>query len=297
MTCQDSEANRYAGIDIGTNTILMVIGERRGQYWNVISDHHAIARLGEGVDDAGLISEEALNRAVTIIEDYRSILDGASVHHIRAAATSAVRDARNADFVLASLSAACGATVSVISGAEEASLTFAGTVGRGPFPAGVCDIGGGSTELVFGTEGSVRESISLQIGAVRLTERWRRGECPRGTVALPPLDRFIPVEHWYGVAGTPVSLAMLDQEIVVYDGHRIDGYMLHRERVVALTEQLLEWPPEEMIDRGIPAARADILPAGAVILRGLMTSLGADRIEVSTRGLRYGLMMTADRKK
>lgn len=293
MTRQDTEDLRFAGIDIGTNTILMVIGEYDGEHWSVLSDHHAIARLGEGVDDTGAISASALERAISILTNYRSILQNASVRHVRAAATSAVRDARNAEEVLASLSYACGATVEVITGAEEASLTFAGTVGRGPLPAGVCDIGGGSTELVTGSDGSVRDSISLQIGAVRLTERWRRGECPRGTVVLPNVDRFAQQRHWYGVAGTPVSLAMLDLDVTAYDMDRIAGHVLRRDRVESLTEELLVLSQADITARGIPSERAEILPAGAVILRELMATLRCDKIEVSTRGLRYGLLMTA----
>jgi exopolyphosphatase / guanosine-5'-triphosphate,3'-diphosphate pyrophosphatase len=284
--------DRCAGVDIGTNTILLIIGEQRDGLWTIVSDHHAIARLGEGVHTTGIISPTALDRATAILSHYAGLLKGASVKHVRAAATSAVRDAANGSDVLAMLSAALGHPIQVISGAEEARLTFTGTVGHGPFPAGVCDIGGGSTELVIGNQGQVRTSISLQMGAVRLEERWRSGELPRGTATTPKLDEFVGVATWYAVAGTPTSLALIDQGATTYDAAIVGGHILSANRVETLAEMLLAMSQDEIAALGIPTARADILPAGAVILREIMRGLQCEQIIVSTRGLRYGLMMT-----
>ncbi|MBN9400117.1 MAG: Ppx/GppA family phosphatase ['Candidatus Kapabacteria' thiocyanatum] len=293
-----------AGIDIGTNTMLMVIGRMDGNDLVVMRDEHSIARLGEGVDATGTISEAAVVRGCDILGRYAAIIRDMGVSRVRAVATSAMRDATNATEVRHRLEQALGWPIDVIDGEEEAGLTFIGTVGTDDRPATVIDIGGGSTEFVKGTGGVVSASRSIDIGAVRCTERYL-GTLPadrdailkaRGEIRTMISDIVTLIGdagRLVGVAGTPTSLAAVDQGLASFDASRIDGYVLTAVRVHDRAEELLRYTLDEV--RALPGVhpqRADILPAGALLLDEAMSVLGADSVTVSTRGLRYGVLLS-----
>lgn len=294
-----------AGIDIGTNTILMVIGEHHPNgTWTIIDDVHSIARLGEGVDATGVISDDAIARASTILATYRERCNACDVERIRAVATSAMRDAHNGSAVRAVLSAIIGSEIEVIEGGEEARLTFAGTV-RGDQPSMAIDIGGGSTEFVFGEGTSISDSVSMNIGAVRLTERYFSTRPPSAQTLVDArafiqttLDPFTSRFNANGrtvfaAAGTPTALATLDLQLDAFDAQRIDGHILSASTVHRLAEELTAMDVASL--RSFPAIhpnRIDILPAGALLLDGIMKAFGIDDVIVSTRGVRYGVLFS-----
>jgi len=293
-----------AGIDIGTNTMLMVVGRMDGNELTIIRDEHSIARLGEGVDATGAILESAIVRGSGVLERYAAIIAEMGISRVRAVATSAMRDASNAADVRHRLEQVLGWPIEVIDGEEEAELTFVGTVGTDDRPATVIDIGGGSTEFVKGTGGVVVASRSIDIGAVRCTERYL-GTLPAHPDAVLKAREEIhtmisgivtligDTGRLVGVAGTPTSLAAIEQGLVAFDASRIDGYVLTAARVHDRTEELLRYSIDEV--RAIPGVhplRADILPAGALLLDEAMSVLGVDGVTVSVRGLRYGVLLS-----
>jgi exopolyphosphatase/guanosine-5'-triphosphate,3'-diphosphate pyrophosphatase len=296
-----------AGLDIGTNTILMVIADvhEDGSY-TVLHDLHRIPRLGQGVDANGVISDEAVERAVEALRDYRVVLDEAGSPPTLCVGTSALRDATNRDQVVARLQDVIKAPLWVIDGSAEAELTFAGTVGTRSSATIVIDIGGGSTEFVKGAHGKPDEMASLNIGALRLAER-HLGLRPASDQHLDALYAEIDLElnthlsalrnanlPTYAVAGTPVALASLSLGLQHYDRTAIEGQVLTVHQVTNFATTLLSMTLDELRALpGIAQARADILPAGAAILSRAMVFLGCTQITVSTRGLRYGIMRVA----
>ena len=295
------------GIDIGTNTLLMVVAEvAEDGTLTVLEDLHEIPRLGAGVDATHMIAEDSTQRAVQVLRRYRSILHEYGDPPVVCVGTSALRDAHNQDDVLWELNDALGETVRVIDGVTEARLTYLGTVGATETPTVVCDIGGGSTELVFGSSGAMHDRVSLQIGCVRLSERWCTPG-PVSDVSRAALSKDIrhalthsafPVPKdpapLIAVAGTPTALATLDLGLTSFDALRVEGYMLTRNSVAQLRDRLLDLGPEGLATlAGVDPRRADILPAGAAILFEIMDFLHSPNVRVSTRGLRYGAALLA----
>jgi len=301
---------RIASIDIGTNTILMLIADVQVDNTLVaIRDEHVIARLGAGVDRNKRILPETIRRVEGVLRAYLAICRQEQCEKILAAGTSALRDAANRKEFLDHIARTHGLSIRVLSGEEEARLTYLGAVsgtqgiedGR---PLGVLDIGGGSTEVILGEGLNVRQALSADVGAVRLTERCFRTLPPseedlRRAQAfvrtsfreLPPIDGG---RTFLGVAGTLTTLAALDLQLKAYDRARVEGHLLSYERVSELFDRLrgLSLPELLLIPQILPQ-RADIILAGVVILHTCMTLGGIPVIRVSDRGLRYGLAMEA----
>ena len=290
-----------ASIDIGSNTILMTIAEgNSSDNYRVLDDVHSIARLGENVDKTGIISTEAINRAELILNDYRTILDKYQPEHVVAVCTSAMRDAKNNMEVISKFQEIIKGEVFIIDGETEASTSFLGTV-EDSSPSAVIDIGGGSTEIIIGDNREVNYRVSTNLGAVRLTERFFS--------ALPPMQteidafvNFVQLEtnkipfgdfngKVYAVAGTATTLAAIDLKLKEYERSKIHNHLLYRHRVDAIAESLLSMPIESIIFAlNVPARRADVLPAGSIILREIMRSMNANTLIISTCGLRYGVL-------
>jgi len=295
-----------AGIDIGTNTILMVVGKRgEDGRWTVIEDQHRIARLGEGLDASGLINEAAIERALAILADYRRRCSELGVSNIDVVATSAIRSATNGSAVRTKLERVLSAPIEVLSGQDEALLTFSGVAADFDNPCSLIDIGGGSTEYISGFSRIVFTSISMEFGAVRFTERFGLGSLPtsenvqkaqnvvqRALASVGrDLKRSAPNDI-IAVAGTPTSLAILDLGLTSFDKDKIEGHVLSAEAVSYWAYRLLRMSQQERsLLPGIDANRVDILPAGALILDESLKALEYERCVVSVRGLRYGVML------
>ncbi len=293
-----------AGIDIGTNTILMTIAAPSGPGLTVVEEFHAVARLGEGLDASGTISPEALSRARVILASYSERLRAGGVTKVRAVATSAVRDARNRESVVAALSSALRHPVEVISGNDEAKLTFAGTVDSEDRTT-VIDIGGGSTEITTGERRQPISSHSFDVGVVRLSERFFQ--------SLPPSPQEIEaakecilntIQHSVGsadnpgrvvgVGGTPVTIALLNKNASSYDEALVSNTPLSIDEIRSCTSWLLSRTVDELLaTKIIPPGRADVLPMGALILLTALEALQTDTLHISVRGLRYGALLSA----
>jgi exopolyphosphatase/guanosine-5'-triphosphate,3'-diphosphate pyrophosphatase len=303
---------RIAAIDIGTNTLLMLIGEYTNNGTTLIlRDEHAIARLGEGVDKTGFISNEALERSQKILLQYKNICEQLEVNIKTVKTTSAVRDARNSAEIRSALAEIIKAPVEVISGDEEARLSFIGS-SEAFSPATVIDIGGGSTEYITGEHGSITRRKSLQMGAVRLFERYlktlppsadaiaaARAEIRSQLAQLSLVDILadtlntsaIPTGTIIGVGGTFTTLAAMDLELQKFDSTLVHLHTLSLERVQALSYQLLSSDLSTLLHNpAVHPKRADILPAGALILEESLRFFGASSCLASTKGLRYGIL-------
>lgn len=289
----------YAAIDIGTNTILMVVGEVRNGVLNIIRDEHSIARLGEKVDVLKKIQPQAIERAAVIIKKYRAICDELGVVKIRAVATSAMRDAENRDEVCEVFKSLLKTDIEIIPGEEEARLSYLGTAENHDLST-VIDIGGGSTEIVTGESLHIGSRISLNIGAVRFTERFLK-EKPALQENITAAENEIRAQLFkaggrtpgtiYAVAGTPTTLAAIAQGLQEFSRDTIHGYVLKLDVIEGILEKLLKSSLEEIVEiRGVHPQRADILPAGALILKEILHFLKADSCVVSAQGLRYGVL-------
>jgi exopolyphosphatase/guanosine-5'-triphosphate,3'-diphosphate pyrophosphatase len=295
---------RIASIDIGTNTVLLLIADVAGSDLTVLTDDHAIARLGEGVDATGLISEQAYQRLRATLMEHLISIEHYQPLRISAVATSAMRDAKNSDDIIRRVKQDTGIAIEIISGEDEARWTFLGSVEGLDLPNGqsvtVVDIGGGSTELACGTEKIFHYGTSSRIGAVRLTERINDANlsleearamvrASLGLIAVEPSSTLV------AVAGTPTSLAAMEQQLDRFNASRVHGYRLSLAAIDDLLRDIWDMPAEEIVARypSVNPARADILAAGSVILREALTLCGADACTVSVRGLRYGIALRA----
>ncbi|HVN48928.1 MAG TPA: Ppx/GppA phosphatase family protein [Bacteroidota bacterium] len=306
---------RISAIDIGTNTILMLIADVQADgSLKVVRDEHTIARLGKGVDSAKNILPETFQRALTILTKLKSISDEAGSQHIVACGTSALRDAVNRDEFIEFIRAKVGITIHVLNGDEEAQLTYWGGASeyfhRDPEQSfAVLDIGGGSTELVEGKGKFVSKKCSLNVGAVRMTERFLHSSPPTTSEirnAQTEIEKHLTSSfllsesaQLVGVAGTVTTLAAMDLKLSAYAPEKIHGYHLQRARIDYFYDQLKILPLERIhaIPQILPM-RADIILAGIMILRTVMQKNNLKEIIVSDRGLRYGLLFAeADRVK
>ncbi len=296
-----------AAIDLGTNTILMVAGRRRSPRpgdIEILDDAHAIARLGQGVDAERRIQPEAIDRVCGCLLRYRDRAAGLGASLIRAYGTSALRDASNKRELIAAVVERTGIEIVELSGEEEARLTFTGAAfGLGlPERYGVVDIGGGSTELALGKgDGTVEQSISVDVGAVRVSERFfpslppSPGQVGKAAAMIASvMAGLFEVPSGItvlGVAGTVTTLGALDRETERFDSAELDGHVLARKRVVELSDMLLGLGLEEI--QAFPQVsdqRADIITAGSLILRRFLEQFDLPSVIVSTKGIRYGLL-------
>lgn len=303
---------RSAFIDIGTNTILCLIAEIRdtGRF-RVLQDLAEISRLGKGVDQAGLISAEGEQRSVAVLERYLDQCKSLGVEEIVAVGTSALRDAKNSDEVRARFRDKLGIDVRVISGDEEAAYSFM-AVERGLALAGqellVVDIGGGSTEFIRGNHAGISRAVSIDLGSVRLTERYLHSDPVKPdevqsiialidqALALLPA-RGIGAETalaLIGVAGTFTTLAAMEKQLARYSHAEVHGSTLSLEQVRRQLCILQEKSVEERKRLvGLEPKRADVIFAGAVMVERIMIFCRVDQVVVSDQGVRYGLLYQA----
>ena len=296
-----------AAVDLGTNTILMVVGRRRSPRPDdieILDDAHAIARLGQGVDAERRIQPEAVDRVCDCLLRYRDRAAGLGADRIRVYGTSALRDAANKREFIDAVAVRTGMEAVELSGAEEARLTFTGAAFGLDLPEryGVVDIGGGSTELALGKrDGTVEQSVSVDVGAVRVSERFfpslppstQQVELAKEMIAgvMANLFEVPPRTPIVGVAGTVTTLGALDRGTPRFDSEELDGHVLTRSRVAELSDMLLGLGLD--VIRAFPQVsdqRADIITAGSLILRRLLEQFDLPSVTVSTKGIRYGLL-------
>jgi exopolyphosphatase/guanosine-5'-triphosphate,3'-diphosphate pyrophosphatase len=297
---------RVATIDIGTNSVLLLIAELESGALRPIVERATVTRLGEGVDRNRRLLPEASERTLTCLAGYARVLRDHAVSRLDVVGTSAMRDAQGGDDFVARAHELLGVMPRVIDGAEEARLTFIGAL-SGLSVTGkvvVFDIGGGSTEIVGGAlAGGVREietAVSLNIGSVRLFERYIRSDPPSAhemqqverdiAEALALAPSFDSSASLVGVAGTVTQLAALELGLEPYDGARVHGSELTREAVAGLARRLTTLTvAERRALRGMERSRADVIVVGSAIARAVLEWSGARKLLVSDRGVRWGL--------
>jgi exopolyphosphatase/guanosine-5'-triphosphate,3'-diphosphate pyrophosphatase len=305
---------RIAVADMGTNsTRLLVADVTADGTLTQLERHTEVTRLGEGVDASGRLSPAAADRVCSALERYREIAATAGAEQTLAVATSAVREAENGT-ELADRVRALGFDIRVIDGEEEARLTFLGATSHRPgvehshAPTLVIDIGGGSTELVTGRPGHAPGfHVSTRLGSVRQTERHLHSNPPRHSElealaeeareilsAAAPEEIRSGVATGIAVAGTPTSLAAIDQELVPYDPERVDGYVLDLAVVERMLAMLALLPVDQRREvKGLHPERAPTIVAGVAILVEAMRLFGLEEIEVSEADILDGAALDA----
>jgi exopolyphosphatase / guanosine-5'-triphosphate,3'-diphosphate pyrophosphatase len=298
---------RVAVIDIGSNSTRLLIADvdpSTGAVAEVLR-RSEVTRLGEGVDSGGSLSEEAIARVLETLGDYRDAIDSHRCAANLAVLTSAVRDASNGASFAARVRDEYGFDARVLTGQEEAQLTFLGAMSGRPDstePTVVIDIGGGSTEFIVGLGHTAGFHVSLPAGVVRMSERHIHSDPPapeelqalaldtRATLldGLPPEERA-PVKHGIAVAGTATSVAAIDQELDPYDPARVHGYPLPLATVELLLARLAdmnEGHRRELV--GLHPDRAPTIVAGLILLVEAMRAFELDQVEVSEHDILHG---------
>lgn len=305
---------KVAAIDIGTNTILLLVAEKddRGEL-RAVREEATITRLGEGVDKTRKLAPAAIARTHACLLQYASIVRELGAERVAVVGTSAMRDAGGGEEVRAKVRELFGVEARTISGEEEARLTFAGALSGLDASGKVAmfDIGGGSTEIVVGEGGSVSASHSFDVGSVRLTERHVRSDPPtrdeldamtadarRAFASEPRLfeaargNTKAPI----GIAGTVTTLAAVALGLEPYDGARVHGHVMSASDVRAVVDRLAAMRLEQRrAVRGLEPKRADVIVAGGLVVLAALEALGADAMRVSDRGVRWGLAETLAR--
>jgi exopolyphosphatase/guanosine-5'-triphosphate,3'-diphosphate pyrophosphatase len=298
---------RIASIDIGTNTILMLITDvSPGGVLTVHSDEQVIARLGKGVDRSGAIGWAAFERCENFLREYRDRAEEADVDVIRITGTSALRDAKNREEFTGYMREKLGLDIEVLSGEDEALWSYGGAISAFDTTGNdfaVLDIGGGSTELTLGSGFHVQHSTSLDIGCVRLTEKYLHGNPPSGE-ELSALSAHIDdaVQRYpgfdaakttvVGVAGTVTTLAAVELDLAVFQPEKVAGFRLTADMVQKRYEQFSGMTHRDLVDvLRVDPGRADIILTGVAILRSFYRHFSVSSLLVSERGLRYGIAM------
>lgn len=297
---EDGGRRQVAAIDIGTNSVLLLIAEATASGLSPIIDLATVTRLGEGVDRTRRLDEAAIERTLACLAAYAKEIQARGVTTIRVVGTSAMRDAQGGDVFRRRAAELLGVTPETISGDEEATLTYGGGL-SGLVTSGeilLFDIGGGSTEFIVGQAGAISSKCSLDIGSVRLTERHVKSD-PPSVDELAALDADIEATligaplgggALVGVAGTVTTLAAIALEIDPYVGSLVHGSSLAYETLDRVTEALSRATLERRLQMpGLSPKRADVIVAGARLCRAIARRCGESAILVSDRGVRWGV--------
>ncbi len=303
-------AMRVAVVDIGTNSTRLLIADVKAAGLEEVERRTTVTNMGRGIDHAGLICSEAVEDVCEVIGDYKARYEEMGAERVMAIATSAVRDAANGEAFIAELRERFSLYARLLTGEEEAHLTYLGATAHRPADDHtlVFDIGGGSTELVIGAGREIGFHTSLQAGTIRQSERHLTSDPPdpheledlatdirhlieRAIAAQPDDGR--PVRA-IAVAGTPTSLAAIDQELEPYDPGRVHGYRLGMRRIQHMLSRLSSLPLAERLRMpGLHPGRAPTIVAGTVILVQVMRAFGLQEVEVSELDILHGSALSA----
>jgi exopolyphosphatase / guanosine-5'-triphosphate,3'-diphosphate pyrophosphatase len=294
--------SRVAAVDLGTNSTRLLVADVENGRLDEVSRRLTITRLGEGVDERRRLLPVPIARVRNCLAEYRRELESLGAERTLCIATSSVRDAENGEAFLGEVEWSYGFATRLLSGEEEAAMMIRGVTSGRPALDGVLvvDIGGGSTELVLAETGDVAFSTSLDVGCVRITERFLGSDPPsRPELAaagayvrslLPELAATAAI----GVAGTVTTLATLDLGDSEYDPERTHGHRMPLASVEEQLERLAAMTTDERVGvPGIEPGRAPVIVAGIVVLREVMRAYGLEEIEVSERDVLHGAAFAA----
>jgi exopolyphosphatase/guanosine-5'-triphosphate,3'-diphosphate pyrophosphatase len=274
--------------------VLLLVGRRVGSSVEIVRDEARITRLGEGVGGSGLLGAAAIERTVQVLQEYRALAESLQAELV-AVATEGLRQAGNPEAFLEPAARALGRPVTMISGDEEARLSYSSVAREEPEAdtLRVLDIGGGSTELVVGRGEHIESRRSHKIGSVRMTERFSEdvpaiAAAVREAFAEQPVA---PAPLLHGLAGTVTTAAAVLLELDSYDRERVDGTRWSATRIEALRDELAAETVEQRARRPcLPVGRADVIVAGLTILVEALRHCGATTLVCRDRGLRYALL-------
>jgi exopolyphosphatase/guanosine-5'-triphosphate,3'-diphosphate pyrophosphatase len=302
----DGAPERYAVIDVGTNSVKLHVGERDAAgTWRAIIDHAELTRLGEGLEKNGEITPEAAERTASAIADMSSDAKRDGARAIVTVGTAGLRIARNSPAVLDAIRARTGVSIQVITGEEEGRLAYLAVVAGLRIPEGamvVFDTGGGSTQFTFGKGARVDERFSVDVGAARYSERFGLANAVapdvlRSALAgiaadLSRIDGRPPPGTLVAMGGAVTNIAAVKHGMERYDPNRIQGTVLDRAEI---DRQIEMYRSRDAGERrsivGLQPKRAEVILAGACIVRTVMAKLGQDSLTVSDRGLRHGVLL------
>ena len=302
-------AVRVAVVDIGTNSTRLLIGDVQGTRVTEVERRTTVTNMGRGVDHSGSICSDAVDDVCTVIGDYKSRYEEMGAERVMTIATSAVRDAVNGEAFIAELRERFNLDARLLTGEEEANLTYKGATAHRPDEGStlVFDIGGGSTELIVGSGSKVGFHTSLQAGTIRQSERHLTSDPPDpheledlADEIRNLIDRAIATDpqanpgRAIAVAGTPTSLAAIDQGLEPYDPGRVHGYRLGMKPIQRMLSRLSCLSLAERLRvPGLHPGRAPTIVAGTVILVQVMRAFQMKEIEVSELDILHGSALQA----
>ncbi|MCE0483494.1 MAG: Ppx/GppA family phosphatase [Methylacidiphilales bacterium] len=303
---------RYAVFDLGSNSIKFIVAETRANSVRLLVEKSISTRLAEDLINTCELRPEAVARTLTALKQLRAVATELEVEHFRAVATSAVRDSRNRREFLRAAREVLGFPVRLLSGTEEAETIFSGVMadprwrGKDLF---ILDIGGGSAEWVQGRHGKFEKRISLPLGAVRLRERFLHQypvapdtaallvETVRAQIEHPLASYSLGPRKLVGTGGTITCLVAIKKGLAKFDPAKIDHSILTIRQVRELLDRFTGKTLEQLhAIPGLPAKRTDLIIPGTAVVLATMEHLGARKIQVSVRGLRYGVLTAAIRE-
>ena len=302
-------SKRVAVVDIGTNSTRLLVADVTDGHVEEVERLTRVTRLGRGVDLSGQLSTEAIEAVCEVVGDYVAVYERLGAASVAALATTAVRDAPNGGAFIAELRERFALAARILDAEEEALLAYRGATAQRPSsePILVIDIGGGSAELIVGTGSEVNFHVSLQAGVVRQTERHLASDPPKpaeleelAADVLALLEASLAdhpraqVNAAIAVAGTPTTLAAIEQRLEPYDPRRVHGYRLQLESVQRMLSQLASLPLAERLGViGLHPDRAPTIVAGAVILIEVMRTFELTEVEVSEHDILHGAALEA----
>jgi exopolyphosphatase/guanosine-5'-triphosphate,3'-diphosphate pyrophosphatase len=298
-----------ASLDLGTNSTRVLVAHPVDAALDIVDRRNTITRLGQGVGATGRLDDQAVERTLDCLRGYREVLDRHRVERVRAAATSAVRDAANRDEFLDAVEAVVGVRPELLSGTDEGRLSFLGATSdldpaRGPFL--IVDIGGGSTEFIVGTD-RVDGVVSVDVGCVRLTEKFLAHDPPLPEelsacisltdAYLDDVARELPASAeartLVGLAGTITTVAAVELGLATYDRDRIHHFVLTRAAAEDVFRTLAtEARADRIHNPGLEEARADVIVGGCCVLVALFRRFGFDEMVVSEADILDGLALS-----
>lgn len=293
-------------VDVGTNTILLLLA-RVDDHGVIVplADEQRVPRLGKGVDAGKRLSPDSMDRAMEVLQEYDRLMRPVSPSAVVIAGTSAVREAENRKEFALRVRREVGYELEILGGQEEAFWTYRGAISGMPDIEHACviDIGGGSTELTVGNARSVQSTRSLDVGSVRLTERYFHHDPPTPVEVAHArqevVEELARIQGVYfgapavvAVAGTATSLAILDQGITEYRHDAVASYVLRKDAVDGLLQRLCSLSSSDIggLSR-VLNGRSDVITAGTLILSEVLSYFGFTQAIVSERGVRYGLVL------
>ncbi len=303
MEKHSPQPGRYASIDIGTNSVLLLIAQWDGERLHPVEEGFRVTRLGQQFKHTGQISPEAIVRTAAVLEEYRKRVDAAGVKQLWCTGTQIFRAASNGKAVADQLARVIGVPVTILPETTEAALTFLGaldSVADKQATYWAIDIGGGSTEIALGSIAQLQVTRSFPVGGVTLLESHMPGD-QLTPAAIQAIQQTITA-YWQqlprahhpviGIGGTPTTLAALQLRLRQYDGTKIDGYRLTRHQLQDLFNRLnaMSLREREQLP-GMEKGRADVILPATVVLQSFLEFMESPELIVSARGLRYGVIL------